>query len=99
LPDDPDALYVEAEYVTKGKGTRVVKSSVYKNFVFLNGFYDTDERVVDLYVVNRAQQRSEPTEVTIKPLEAPIHSMFRSMEIAKDFGGVNLKFTNEAKNE
>lgn len=99
LPDDPNALYVVAEFETDGKGSQEVKSSVYKNYMQLNGFYTTDERTVNLYVVNRSQQKSEPIEVTIKPLEAPIHFMFESMKIEKDFGGVNIKLTNETENE
>lgn len=99
LPDDPQALYVEAEYVTKGEGRRIVKSSVYRNYLELEGFVDTEERKVDLYVVNRSQKKSDPVEVTIKPLEAPIHVMFRSIQVDKDFGGANIRFHNEAKNE
>src|SRR5690606_34419669 len=33
------------------------------------------------------------------PLKAPIHFMFESIEVDSDFGGVNIKFHNEAKQE
>src|SRR5690606_14898364 len=69
------------------------------NYIELNGFVDTTSIKIDLYVVNRSQDKSDPVEVTIKPLEAPLHFMFESLQVDKDFGGANIKFHNEAKNE
>src|SRR5690606_32559078 len=99
LPDDPEVLYVEAVYNTKGKGNQVVKSSVYKNHLYLDGFFDSGERIVKLYIVNRSQNKSDPIEVIVNPLEAPIHAVFRSLKVNEDFGGVNIKLHNETGNE
>src|SRR5690606_14212169 len=50
LPDDPNLLYVTAEFSSEEGGTpRTVKSSVFKNSLRLDGFISTDERTVRLY--------------------------------------------------
>ncbi|HLT86082.1 MAG TPA: DUF5000 domain-containing lipoprotein [Sphingobacterium sp.] len=97
LPNDPDVLYVAAEFSTKGEKKRVVKSSVFKNHVILDGFIRTDEQEVTLYVVNRSENRSEPATAFIKPLRAPITDVYESLDIEGDFGGVNVKFFNKAE--
>ncbi|SFB82309.1 protein of unknown function [Parapedobacter composti] len=100
LPGDPDLLYVVAEYAIRGgEGRRIAKSSVYKNHIVLEGFVSTEPQEVILYAVNRSENRSEPTSVTIQPLKAPIHTVFESLQVAQDFGGVNLHFVNEQRRE
>ncbi len=100
LPDDPQLLYVEAEFLSEGTGEkRSVKSSVFKNSLTLDGFMSTDERTVQLYTVNRSEVRSDPEEVTIKPLVSPIEVAFETLHATQDFGGVNLQFDNETGNE
>lgn len=99
LPDDPDILYVLATFNSNMGGERVVKSSVYKNYVILDGFADTEEHTVNLYTVSRSEVRSEPVAVKIKPLIAPIKTVFNTLEVGPDFGGVNARFVNEKENE
>src|SRR5690606_9836483 len=55
LPDDPNVLYVQAEYTLLSGETKVVKSSVSKNYVLLEGFYGTAERSVKLFTVSRSE--------------------------------------------
>lgn len=97
LPNDPDVLYVVAEFSSQENEQRVIKSSVYKNHVILDGFISTDEQEVTLYAVNRSENRSEPATAIIKPLKAPISHVYESLDINSDFGGVNVKFFNEAE--
>src|SRR5690606_19138527 len=100
LPDDPQLLYVQADFLSEGTGEkRTAKSSVFKSSITLDGFMSTDERKVQLYTVNRSEVRSEPIEVTIKPLVSPIEVAFESLKVAQDFGGVNVQFDNETGNE
>lgn len=100
LPDDPQLLYVQAEFLSEGTGEkRLVKSSVFKNSITLDGFMSTNERTVQLYTVNRSEVRSEPVEVTIKPLVSPIEVAFETLIATQDFGGVNVQFDNETGNE
>lgn len=99
LPDDPDILYVLATFNSNMGGERVVKSSVYKNYVVLDGFADTNEHTVNLYTVSRSEVRSVPVAVKIQPLIAPIKTIFNTLEVAPDFGGINARFVNEKQNE
>lgn len=99
LPDDVDLLYVIAEFQTQNNQQRVVKSSVYKNFVLLEGLVTTGDQEVVLYAVNRGENRSDPVSTIITPLTAPIETVYETLAVKSDFGGVNLKFTNEEQNE
>jgi len=100
LPDDPNLLYVMAEFSSGEDGAlRVVKSSVFKNSLTLDGFKSTDEQTVRLYTVNRSEVRSDPMEVSIKPLISPIEVAFQTLVATHDFGGVNVQFANEMGNE
>ena len=97
LPDDPNVLYVLAEFGDKTK-KRVVKASVFSNSVLLEGFMSTDKQEVELYVVNRAEERSKPTVVEVEPETAPIVDMFGTITVEQDFGGVSISYKNEAQN-
>jgi hypothetical protein len=99
LPDDSDILYVLATFSTLNGEERVVKSSIYKNYVVLDGFADTHEYTVNLYTVNRFENRSEPVVGKINPLTPPIEDVFKSLKIIPDFGGVNAQFVNEPEAE
>jgi len=99
LPDDPHLLYVQAVYIPKGNEKRIVKSSIFKNFVLLEGFGESMEYQVTLNAVNRYENISEPVTVTIFPLKAPILFFFESLKTIPTFGGVKLTFENESGNE
>jgi len=99
LPEDPDLLYVTATYTVNSGVERTVKSSVFKNYITLEGFSTTDEREITLYTVNRAENRSDPMRVKIQPLTSPLEVTFGTLEATGDFGGVNLKFVNETETE
>lgn len=96
LPNDEDLLYVEAKYSSKKGEMRTAKASLYTNFIELEGFANTDEYEVTLYAVNRSENRSAPVSVKIKPLSPPIANTFNSLAVVEDFGGINIKFTNDA---
>ena len=99
LPDDPSVLYVLAEFSTKEGETRIAESSAYTDYIILEGFATTDEQSVTLYAVNRSEVRSEPIEVTIKPLTAPIHEVYKELVVLEDFGGIKLQVHNELEKE
>ncbi|NGM62633.1 DUF5126 domain-containing protein [Sphingobacterium sp. SGG-5] len=98
LPDDPNVLYVQAEYSLLSGETKVVKSSVSKNYVLLEGFYSTTERPVKLFAVSRSEVPSDaPSVITIKPLTSPIENARATLEVFETFGGLGLKFLNETQ--
>jgi len=99
LPDDLDMLYVEAVFSINGGEKRTVKSSIYSNNLLLEGFADMEEHEVTLYAVNRSENRSEPVTIKVKPLIAPIHTVFATLKVAETFGGVSMQIINELQKE
>lgn len=97
--DNPNILYVMAKYETKGGRERVEKSSVYKNSMLLEGFTSTEQRDISLYLVNRSENKSNPVEVSIKPLRAPIIDASNSIAVKAAFGGVFIQFDNQAEDQ
>jgi hypothetical protein len=93
LPDNVDLLYVKALFTVNGK-EREVKSSLFNNFLVVDGFGNTNQYEVKLYAVNRSEEASQPVMVTVKPLEPPVITIARSITTQADFGGMSLKFTN-----
>src|SRR5689334_12392643 len=53
LPDDPNLLYVRAEYERNGEKLDA-KASFYYNYILVEGFGDTQQREIKLYTVTRA---------------------------------------------
>lgn len=98
VPADPNLLYVQAEWEYKGI-KRNTKSSYYGDTLVLQGFGDTDEYKVSVYSVNRVEKRSEPVDVTVKPLNPPVHEVYASLKVKPDFGGVNVDFVNETRGD
>ncbi|SHF87962.1 protein of unknown function [Mariniphaga anaerophila] len=99
LPDSPDLLYVMAEFSDGSGHEKTVKSSVFKNYLLLEGFGRAGEYSITLYAVNRSENYSEPVDVKINPLQAPVHDVFASLKAHSTFGGVNMTFVNELENE
>lgn len=95
IPNDPTILYVVAAFDTGNGEKREIKSSVYKNYIELEGFGDTNPYQIKLYSVNKAEVRSSPAEFTINPLNPPIDEVFKTLVVNRDFGGLNAKFSNE----
>lgn len=94
IPNDPNILYVKAAYTLASGVQKVSKSSFYANSIMVEGYADTLEHEVELYTVSRSQIESDPLEVKIKPLKAPIYKVFNSIKIKNAFGGYNLTAQN-----
>ena len=97
LPQVQDIAYVKAVYSLASGTTREVKASVYDNQLILDGFGDTLEHAVKLYVVNKAEVASEPVTVMVKPLENPIWGVFRAMNVLPDFNGIRITSRNPSR--
>jgi hypothetical protein len=94
VPNNKNILYVLATYVpTNGKPSEV-KSSYYEDSLIVDGYADELEHEVKLYTVSRSGVKSEPVVVKIKPLEAPIFKVFRSLQVVNAFGGFNISASN-----
>ena len=99
LPNDPDVLYVYATFTSRGTEKRVAKSSVFQNYVVLDGFAEEIQYDVQLRSVTRSEALSAPVDVKINPLRAPIKNVFETLKAYETFGGVYTEFTNEEENE
>lgn len=93
LPDDKNLLYIKAVYTLK-QGQVESKASYLTNQLVLEGFGDEAEREVALYAVSRSEKVSAPVKINIKPLQAPVFSVFKSLELSETFGGIVVNFQN-----
>lgn len=94
VPADPNLLYVEAVWTHKGT-QRNAKSSYYADTLTLDGFGDTSACDVKIYTVSTGEKKSEPVSVTVRPLIPPVETVFKSLTVKPDFGGINVGFYNE----
>ena len=97
IPKDEDALMVEATYHLDNGREVTSKSSIFKNYVMVEGLREVKPQDVKLVVLDRSNNKSEPVSVTITPETAPVDKLFSSFELVEDFGGVRLKYNNEEK--
>lgn len=98
LPKETDISYVRAEYMYKGS-MAATKSSIYQNYVLLEGFGSEDPVDVKLYTVDHSGNDSQPVNVTIQPLLPPVYAITQSFEWERDFGGFKLNWKNSTGNE
>lgn len=94
VPFDEALLYVQAEYVPGSGEPATKKASYYEDSLIVDGFADTLEHEVSLYSVSRSGVKSDPVIVKIKPLEAPIFHVMKSLQIDNAFGGYNITAVN-----
>lgn len=97
VPNDPHLLYVKAVYTLSTGQQYDTKASYYSNSLVIEGYADTLEHEVKLYSVSRSEVVSAPVTVKIKPLEAPIWKVYRSIKLVNAFGGYNLTAQNPTK--
>jgi len=98
LPNDPDVLYVMAEYERNGK-VFTEKSSVYKNTLTIQGFDTQNPVKVTLYKVNQDEQRSEPVKIEFQPLESLVSIAKNSLKFVTGFGGIIASWDNPNETE
>lgn len=94
VPATDDILLVEATYERNGE-LITARSSVYKNFVVIEGLKETTPQQVALSVVDRSNNRSQAVSVTINPQTPPIDGLFNSISMVADFGGVRVLYDNK----
>lgn len=96
LPPQTNLLYIEASYKNPKGETVVTKSSSFKNFVIIEGFPDTRAYDISLVSVSKADKRSSPVSVSVTPLTPPVDDVFQTLAVRRDYGGINVQFTNTA---
>ena len=98
IPNDRSIAYVLAKYERNGK-VFTERSSIYKNIIIIEGFASMDSIPVTLYTVDEEENLSEPINVKIAPLEAPIFQIKKSLRMIPDFGGITAQWENETGTE
>src|SRR5690554_6707340 len=78
VPSDEDALLVEAIYKLDNGKVVTSKSSIFKNFVEVEGLRKIEDQEVELITVDRSNNRSSSVFATINPETAPVDRLFSS---------------------
>lgn len=91
IPDDQNLKGVVAVYERAGVEVNT-KISRYVDSLFVEGYADTQEHVVNVYSFNVNEERSEPVQVRFTPLAPAILTVKASM--AESFGGVKVHIEN-----
>jgi hypothetical protein len=95
LPDDPNLLYVKAVYTLANGTVREVKSSFYKNYLILDGFFNAGEYKAKIYSVSRGEKLSAPEEITFQTEVSPIQLARQTLDMRTSYGGVSVGFKND----
>lgn len=93
IPEDKNLSYVKAVYTRNGQ-TFTDRSSIYKNYLQVEGFLSQDKVDVTLYAVDHNQNESSPVLQIITPDEADIITTLKSINATTDFGGPSVTWTN-----
>jgi len=97
LPKDEDLLYVKALYSLHDGVQNEVRSSSFVDSLVIQGFGTEDTREVEIVAVDQSRNESEPVKISIKPLEAPVMTIGKSLNLIADFGGVQASWNNETR--
>lgn len=97
IPDEPDLLAVEARYQISSGKEYTVRASVLVDSLVVEGWLEQSEHPVVLYAVDRAENYSTPVTVYVLPDEAPINTIFSTLSMTPDFGGVMVSWKNPSE--
>ncbi|MDR3246997.1 MAG: DUF4959 domain-containing protein [Prevotellaceae bacterium] len=93
FPDETDISYVKGEFMFQG-AKKVVRASVYDNFLLVDGLPSVDPVEITLTLVDHSENSSEPVVKTFTPDKPPHESIFESIIMSRDWGGVKLNWDN-----
>jgi hypothetical protein len=100
LPSDNDLLGVKAEYAfEEGEEIRNVFSSAFNDSILIEGYANTNEHPVNLYVMDKSLNESEPVPATIKPLTPPVEQVRQSLRLYPTYGGIYSEWENELEKD
>lgn len=99
LPQDEDLEYVLASYsINKDvPNVRETKASHFNNKITVEGFADAGDFEVTLYSVDRSSNKSEPVVVKVAPQAPPLRTVYKSLQLGVDFGGLNVVYENPSE--
>ncbi len=97
MPEAEDLLYVKAAYKLSSGKSYVAKSSLYKDYLVVEGFEKEGSYEVTLYAVAKGEVESDPTDITVDVLTPPYILARNSVAVEPTFGGVFTKLINEVE--
>jgi hypothetical protein len=90
---DRDISYVKAEYLFQAK-KKTVRSSIYNDFLTIEGLGSVEPVEVTLYLVDHSENHSTPVTKSFVPDVPPLQTIFESVEMMADFGGLAITWQN-----
>ncbi|MDR3246041.1 MAG: DUF4959 domain-containing protein [Prevotellaceae bacterium] len=93
LPNEIDISYVKGDFMFQGV-KRTVRSSIYDNFVLVEGLGSVEPVEITLYLVDHSENVSEPVTKTFTPKTPPYKAILESMTFVPDFSGCNVSWVN-----
>ncbi len=94
IPDETDISYVTCEYLFQGK-KKISRASIYNSFITIEGLAEIAPCEFTLYLVDHSENKSKPYVGSFTPLEPPYQTIFKTLEMEPDFGGVVIRWKNE----
>lgn len=94
IPNDPDFLYVRAEYQIDNGATISRTSSRFNNSLELTGMGDGPYEV-SLYAVDVNGNESEPIKYTVQPKGATVNPISQTLKLVPGFGLFYILVENE----
>src|SRR5690606_7988832 len=96
--DDQDLRYVKAVFHLKNGVKYEAKSSLYNNYIVVEGFPEAGEYNVTLVAVGVGEVESAPTTVKIQTLTPPyiatVNGLRTSGNVFATYGGININYEN-----
>lgn len=94
VPEEKDLLLVEAKYKLDNGKEVFARSSVFNNFVLIEGLRKSEPQEVELITVDKSGNKSTALKATIEPTTSPIDLLQQSFVLEPTFGGALIKFDN-----
>lgn len=94
VPEDKDVLLVEAKYKLDNGNEVYARSSIFNNFVIIEGLRKAESQQVEIFTVDKSGNKSSGQSVTIEPTTSPIDLLQQSFVLEPTFGGALIKFDN-----
>lgn len=93
LPNVTDISHVRGEYWFQG-AYKISRASAMNNFMEIEGLGSIAPAEITLYVVDHSENVSTPEKISFNPGLPPIESIFKSLDMIPDWGGVQIQWNN-----
>jgi hypothetical protein len=97
LPADNDLLGVKVVYsINEGEWLEVF-ASAHNDSIMIEGFSDTEEHSVELYVMDKSRNLSQAVQTMVHPLTPPVELIRQSLQLEPSFGGLKAIWDNPSQ--